>query len=174
MTPEYGDEYTWPARHLSHPTVLSSIEELDADRVPEGLVASRILRLQRLTSQDRNTAPPSFSTRDRDGESSGWGRCVEGEVRLLQPASRINSLDVSHGIPRRAVSSYLRRPSALSAIPETNTVSSVCKRPPAAVLQSPSRMDFDSSPDPPPSTASSRREDARQILQEHRISLPPG
>lgn len=174
MTSVYGDEYLPPTPHLSRRQTPVVLDELDADRVPGGTVAARVVRLQQLASQDPNTTPPPFLTRDRDGESSGWGRRIEGAVRLVQPASHINSIDVNHSIPRRAVSSYLRRPKALSAIPEVKTASSVHYRPSAAAHQPRSRMDSDSLPESPPSTASSRREDARQILQEHRISLPPG
>jgi hypothetical protein len=174
MASEHGDRYTQPPLQLSRRSTLSSIQELDADRVPQGTVASRILRLQQKVNQSSNSSPPPFPERDRDGESSGWGRRVEGEVRLIQPASHANSIEVNHGTPRRVVSSYLRRPSTLWAIPETDTASSVRHRPPISVVPRSSNMASSSSADSPPSAASSRFDDGRQILQEHRISLPRG
>lgn len=174
MTSDYSDDYIQPRPRLSRRIRLSSIEELDADRVPEGTVAARVLRLQQLASQDPTTPPLPLSTRDRDGESSGWGRRVEGEVRPVQPASRVKSIEANHGIARRAVSSYLRRPSTLSAIPESSTPPSAHHGLASIERRLPSRMRSDSTADEASSTASSRREDARQILEEHRLSLPPG
>jgi len=167
MTSEY-------APRLSRRTTLSSIQELDADRVPEGTVASRVLRLQHLAARDPDAALLPLPERDRDGESSGWGRRVEGEVRLVQPASHVNSIELGDRVPRRLVSSYLRRSSNLLAIPETNSDPAVHHRPSASAGQRLSRMASDLSAESPPSTSSSRLEDARQILQEHKISLPLG
>lgn len=174
MTSEYGDRSNRPAPHLSHRTTLFSVQELDADRVPEGTVASRILRLQQLARQGPNSPPPPFSERDRDSESSSWGRRTEGQVSLIQPASHVKAIDVKHDIPRRVVSSYFQRPSTLSAIPETNAAPLPHRTPSVTVLRRLPRMASNSSRGSPPSTASSRFEDARQILQEHRISLPRG
>lgn len=174
MSSDYGDEYTRPAPSLSRQTTLSSIEELDVDRIPEGTVASRLHRLQQLARQDPDSVLPPYSQRDRDGESSGWGRRIEGEIRLVQPASHYTSIDVKHDSPRRVASSYLRRPSDLSAIPEAIVIASMNHRSSASILQPRRKLEPDSPPDSPPSTVSSRREDARQMFEEHRVSLPPG
>lgn len=88
----------------------------------------------------------------------------------MQPASHHNSHEVKHAIPRRVVSSYLLRPSDISAIPETSAASSRDRSPSLKVVKSAPAMKSNS----PLSTASSRREDARQMFEEHRISLPPG
>ncbi|KAB5558659.1 hypothetical protein GE09DRAFT_121032 [Coniochaeta sp. 2T2.1] len=175
MTVEVTDYYlTRPAPSLSRRATLSSIHELDADSVPEGTVASRVQRLQQLANPDLNLTLLPFSERDRDSESSGWGRRLEGEVRSVQPASHSKSVEVNHSVPRRVASSYLRRPSALPAIPEKDALHSV--RPSRSVLvrQTPPDMESNSSADSPPSTPSSRREDARQILMEYKISFPSG
>jgi len=61
MSSKYGDEDTRRAPSLSRQITLSSDQELDVDRVPEGTVASRVLRLHQLTRQGPDTAAPPYS-----------------------------------------------------------------------------------------------------------------
>lgn len=44
----------------------------------------------------------------RDGEQSGWGRRVEGTVRLVKPASRFNMIEPEHKLLKPLDSSHIR------------------------------------------------------------------
>jgi hypothetical protein len=174
MTLKAVYDYTRPSPQHFRRTTLSSIQEVNGQSVPEGTVAFRIRQLQQLASQLPDSTLLPLPERDRDGESLGWGRRVEGQVRLIQPASHISSIELNHAVPRPVVSSHLRRPGNLTGIPEPASHCPASQKPSLKVRHSRSMMDQVSSLDSLPSTPNSRRQDARQILQEHRVSLPPG
>lgn len=76
-----------------------------------------------------STSP--FLDKDRLGEQSGWGRRVEGTVRLMKPASRFNLIEPDHKLIKPVESRYLKdeplRPDTreaadhLTHAPTTNT-----------------------------------------------------
>lgn len=64
------------------------------------------MRTQHQAHPDIASSPSPYS--DRDGEQSGWGRRVEGAVRLVKPASRFNLIEPEHKPQKPIESSHLR------------------------------------------------------------------
>lgn len=83
-----------------------SISSLGCRQLPEGTVASQVMRTQR--QQDYFSTPRPYAEMLRDGEQSGWGRRVEGTVRLVKPASRFNVIEPEHKLLKPIDSSHIR------------------------------------------------------------------
>lgn len=198
MTPHRQDESVRPRPFTPRLTATPSFEDQDNDKVPDGTVTSRIFQLQQLADPAPGTPPPPLSVRDRDAEQSGWGRRVEGNVRSLLPASRFDSIHVEHRVPRRVVSSYLRPNSNLSGTHGADAATPLGQRTEpldnrhtlrrVSTLQPrfPRRAEADTSTgifystasemegESPPPTPTARREEARQMFEEHGLSHPSG
>jgi hypothetical protein len=77
----------------------------------------QVRRSQR--QQDHFSLPRAYAEMVRDGEQSGWGRRVEGTVRLVKPASRFNVIEPEHKLLKPIHSSHIRdeRPQRTEAEP---------------------------------------------------------
>jgi hypothetical protein len=88
------------------------------------------MRTQRLAHPNIASSPSPYT--DRDGEQSGWGRRVEGTVRLVKPASRFNLIEPEHKLLKPIESTHLRdepprgsqveASSSLATVRSTNTL----------------------------------------------------